>query len=201
MNIPSTDFHPKRSYDARTLRGGRLVKCKGAVVSVAPMVSVAVLFMGLSSGVASAQNQCGINTPGPTVLTCPAGTGEIIYATSVATSNNAGDGMTLILDDENIVLSGPNGVQVRTSLVNTGDITVRALRFGSITTTGFAARGFWIDNRGVSGDVDVVIGPNAGRVETSGFQAFGVFAAANTPGVVGTVGNASAVWLGGGLYI
>ena len=101
-----------------------MAKFKGAAASIAPMVGAAVLFTGLSSGVASAQNECGPNNPGPIVLTCSAGnyTGGIIY--------NNGDGMTLILDDANIIVSGA-AVDVRTSDVNTGNITLNALNFGN----------------------------------------------------------------------
>jgi hypothetical protein len=100
--------------------------------------------------------------------------------------------MTLILDDANIIVSGA-AVDVRTSDVNTGNITLNALNFGSITAeAGTAQRGFWIDNRGTAGNVDVVIGTNAGSIQTNdGYQNSGVVA------VLQATGNVSVTWLGG----
>jgi len=181
------------------LRGGRMAKFKGKVASITPLMGAVALFTGLSAGVASAQNQCGINTPGPTVLTCLAEdyTEGIIYNTRMprADGANEGDGMTLILDDANIIVSG-GAVDVRTSDVNTGNIAVNALNFGSITAgEGTAQRGFWIENRGTAGDVDVIIGTNAGSIQTNdGLQNVGALASV---GRVNAVGNASVTWLGG----
>ena len=187
-----SDQPATKPYYLNLLCGGRMAKFKGVAASIAPTIGAVGLFTGLSAGVASANNECGINTPGPTVLTCPAGIGGIIYNTRVVSPDNAGDGMTLILDDENIVLSGLQGVQVRTSDVNTDDITVNALGFGSITTTGpTAARGFWVSNRGTAGDVDVLIGLNAGSIQTNGFQSYGALAEL---GRLDAVGNVSAAW-------
>jgi outer membrane autotransporter protein len=168
---------------SRTLRGGRLTKWKGKVASIAHIVGVATVFSALYVGTASAANECGPNTAGPTVIICGstnyAGSGSYPnYPTGIVYVNQ--DDLTLVLDDGAATLLG-DGVGVDSTAMNTGDIVVVGERFLSISTTAANGRGVQASNFGTSGNADASMSETAGSVKTTGHHAYGILAEIGNP--------------------
>ena len=153
----------------RNIRGGRLTKWKGVVVSCAPTmgaVALAISTLGFA-GAANAANECGV--AGATVICDAADAGHPNYPTGI-TYTNVASAMTLTLNDAAIVVGNP-GVSVSGSAANTGAITVNGTSFGTITTTGTSAPGISAQTAGLG---DTLAQMEGGTVTTGGASAIGL---------------------------
>jgi outer membrane autotransporter protein len=169
--------------------GGRLTKFKGVVASIAPMMGAAVVFSGISTGVAMADNECGsenLANPADTI-TCGAGNyaGGATYPEFPSGITYSGsDGLELTLDDPAMTVDG-SGVRVSSSAGTGGDISVIGSDFDTITTVGTNSVGnSAIDvglTTGYTGGASIILGEQAGTIATTG-RSSGAFIGSSTSG-------------------
>lgn len=162
----------------RNIRGGRLTKWKGVVVSCAPTmgaVALAISTLGVA-GAANAANECtaGLAPAAGATVICTAtnydpANGDIVYSNV--------DGLTLQLNDPALnVSSATTAVAATGAATSTTPITINATSFGTITTSGASAYGLfsYIANAASTATTTALL--NDGDVVTIGDSSRGVFA-------------------------
>ena len=178
----------------RNIRGGRLTKWKGIVVSCAPtmgVVALAISTLGVA-GAANAANECTAGVApaaGATVICTTANynpaDGDIIYSNV--------NGLTLELNDASLnVTSSTTAVSVTGATTSAAPVTISGASFGTITTTGESGYGLFAQTNG-TGAANAVI--NDGTITTAGSNGHGLLAqntnAANASAVTATMDGGS----------
>jgi uncharacterized protein with beta-barrel porin domain len=174
---------PASTHLANATAVAPLLKPNPLYLASVSTLAVAAVFLGLPQQ-ARAANECTAGAPPApgAVVNCPGGP----YPTGIEYTNVTG--LTLNLNDPTIVAqrlnAGSSGavVGVSSSAVNTGNIVVNALNFGSVTGTGTTGRGIMAVNNGTGGDA--VVRMDAGLINVTATSSRGLSAsianAANT---------------------
>ena len=169
----------------RNIRGGRLTKWKGVVVSCAPAmgaVALAISTLGVA-GAANAANECTAGVApaaGATVICTTANynpaDGDIVYSNV--------DGLTLQLNDPALnVSSATTAVAATGAATSTTPITINATSLGTVTTSGTKAHGLYssINNASSTATASAVVtgGEIVTGVDGTATNVYGVFALNN----------------------
>ena len=220
MTNQSSDTQPALRPFNVSVRGGRLIKFKGQVASIAPSVSVvataAVLLIGGLNQAAAQQaaDACGVEAKGDPnaalqedrviqdTITCDAPTDPSITPYADGITYTESDGLTLILDDADIEVGG-SGVHVVGSTSGEGYISVH-LQNGKVGTDGVQAYGLQAQINNGDSTATVTALMTQGDINTGGRFAVGLLAetagdgaalAQMDGGTITTIGrNARGLW-------
>ena len=170
------------SVRARHAFGGRLVKFKCTVASIAPMMGVAILLSGISAGAAMAADECGLEVSGQDAITCDAVNLNVVgtypdFPDGITYTDS--DAFTLTLDDPAIAIVD-TGISVTSTAGTGGDISVIGSDFDTITTAGpntGGPAGISVNlTTGYTGGASIILGEQAGMITTTGRSAGAIIA-------------------------
>ena len=174
MTNQSSDTQPALRWRNVLVRGGRLTRFKGQVVSLAPGLSVvataAMLFTGsVDQAAAQAANACGTDEVGQDTVTCIAdadpNTPDVVDPYNDGITYTESDGLTLILDDADIEVGG-SGVSVEGT--GEGNVSVQ-IGNGKVGTNSDNTYGLYVR---ATGDGDATLQMDGGTVTAVGGAGF-----------------------------
>ena len=142
---------------SKVLRGGRMVKFRGAAASIAPMIGAVVapvlmagaISMG-TAGTAWAVDECGAPPGAGGTLDCA----NIVYPNITYTGD---DGFTLNINGANIRTTGNNGVTFRSNPTTTDAVVINATLFNRIRAGQNFRNAIEATNNG-TGNAEVTLG-------------------------------------------